>query len=251
MDSLQKYLQRKSEVRALEYVGAELALENVAVGDCSVAMAKVFGWQALAFILSGLAGSLIASIPLMNGLFAKNDSLFVGFIIVQLGLLIALSFFGHKMSYRALLVAHLSYATLIGVFPPLTFVVPQASRMVFYFGFAAFIFGVMALYGYFAKSDLSKFGNMMLMGVVGAALVLVANMVMGGGEAAYAFSLIAVIFLAGITAYSVKRVKLMVLAADGDDEALQRAELLGALMLYLNFLNIFFGLLYLFGVRRR
>jgi FtsH-binding integral membrane protein len=108
----------------------------------------------------------------------------------------------------------------------------------------------MSIYGYTTKSDLSGFGSFLLMGLIGIVIASIVNIFVGSTALQFAISVIGVIVFVGLTAYDTQRIKEMYLESDAGETAAKKA-VLGALALYLDFINLFMILLQLFGQRRQ
>jgi hypothetical protein len=118
------------------------------------------------------------------------------------------------------------------------------------FFITAATFGAMSLYGYTTRSDLSSFGSFLLMGLIGIVIASIVNIFIESSALQFAISIIGVIVFVGLTAYDTQRIKEMYLESDTDEIAGKKA-VLGALALYLDFINLFMLLLQLFGQRRQ
>ena len=116
---------------------------------------------------------------------------------------------------------------------------------------AAIMFGAMGVFGYFTKSDLTKIGNLFLMALVGIIIASLINMFMKSDSLSYIISFISVIVFCGLTAWDIQKLKLLNEATTVDNEAKSKMGILGALTLYLDFINLFLSLLRLFGNRKR
>lgn len=212
-------------------------------------MSRVFAWQALGLAVSMFLAFFIAGTPALIGALLKNKILFYGLIFAQFGAVLALGAFAQKMSYTATAATYLVYAALTGTTLSTIFIVYTMSSIAMCFGIAAGMFGLMALYGYMTKADLSGFGSIMFMGLIGVVIASLVNMFMRSETMSYIISYAAVIIFTGLTAYDVQKIKHF--AAVADDEDLRKISVFGALTLYLDFLNIFLHLLFLLGGRRR
>jgi FtsH-binding integral membrane protein len=118
------------------------------------------------------------------------------------------------------------------------------------FFITAATYGAMSIYGYTTKSDLSGFGSFLLMGLIGIVIASIVNIFIGSTALQFAISVIGVIVFVGLTAYDTQRIKEMYLESDTGETAAKKA-VLGALALYLDFINLFVMLLQLFGQRRQ
>ena len=213
-------------------------------------MTRVFGWQSLGLMISAVVAFIVATTPLLFKALVMNKILFYGLIFGQLGLVMALGFMAHKMSYSTMVTAYVGYALMTGITLSTIFMVYTMSSIAACFGIAAGMFGIMAVYGYVTKADLSGFGNIMLMGLIGVLIASLVNMFMNNDTMSYVLSFLSIIIFTGLTAYDVQKIKNFSAAAV-DEEMISKVAILGALTLYLDFLNIFLHLLFLLGGRRR
>ena len=213
-------------------------------------MSRVFAWQTAGLLLSTAVALFVAGTPALITMLFQNRLLFYGLIFAQLGAVIWLSAFAHKMSYGTMAGVYLGYAALTGATLSTIFIVYTMSSIGMCFGIAAMMFGTMALYGYLTKADLSGFGSIMFMGLIGIVIASLVNMFMRSETTGYVISFLSVLIFTGLTAYDIQKIKNFAASAY-DDESMRKVSILGALTLYLDFLNIFLSLLHLLGGRRR
>lgn len=213
-------------------------------------MTRVFGWQSFGLLISAVIAFAVATTPFLFKALVLNKILFYGLLFGQLGLVMALGVMAHKMSYSAMVASYLGYAIMTGITLSTIFMVYTMSSIASCFGIAAGMFGIMAVYGYVTKADLSGFGNIMLMGLIGVLIASLVNMFMRSDTMSYVLSFLSIIIFTGLTAYDVQKIKSLSATAI-DDESAGKVAILGALTLYLDFLNIFLNLLFLLGGRRR
>jgi FtsH-binding integral membrane protein len=141
------------------------------------------------------------------------------------------------------------YAAVMGLSLGGIFLVFTGESIARVFFVTAATFGAMSLYGYTTKSDLSRFGSFLIMGLIGIVIASIVNIFIGSSALQFAISIIGVIVFVGLTAYDTQRIKAMYLESDTGEIAGKKA-VLGALTLYLDFINLFLMLLQLFGHRR-
>jgi uncharacterized protein len=118
------------------------------------------------------------------------------------------------------------------------------------FALTAGLFGVMALYGYVTKTDLTRWGNLLFMALIGLLLAMVVNVFLRNSVVDLALSALGVLIFVGLTAYDSQKIKQMAAAVDPESEMAAKVAIIGALRLYLDFINLFLRLLRLFGKRR-
>ena len=170
-------------------------------------------------------------------------------LLVQLGMVFFLSFRVNSMSVSAAQLTFWAYAALTGVtFSSLGLVYAHDS-IARVFLITAGTFGAMSLYGYTTRRDLSGFGSFLFMGLIGIIIASLVNFFFASSALAFAISVIGVLIFTGLTAYDTQKIKEMYLVSD-DGTMMGRKAIMGALSLYLDFINLFLMLLRLFGNSR-
>jgi FtsH-binding integral membrane protein len=195
----------------------------------------------LAVIISMVASMLVASSPaVMAVLFGTGLKWVVMFapLVAILGMSLAYE----RMSKTTLQFLLYGFAVLMGLSFSTIFIVYQIGSIVSAFMGAAILFGTLSFYGYFTKKDLSSWGTFLLVGLIALIITSIVNIFIGSSILAMTLSAISIIIFLGLTAYDTQRIREMV-TYDNDG----KAEVMGALSLYLNFINIFLSLLQLFG----
>jgi len=142
------------------------------------------------------------------------------------------------------------YAAVMGLSLGGIFLVYTGTSIARVFFITAATYGAMSLYGYTTRTDLSRFGSFLLMGLIGIIIASLVNLFIGSNTLQFVISIIGVIVFVGLTAYDTQRIKEMYFESDTDEIAGKKA-VLGALALYLDFINLFMLLLQLFGQRRQ
>ena len=170
-------------------------------------------------------------------------------MLAPLGFVLLLSFRWERMSYSALLGTFYSFAAIMGLSLSSVFVVYKLGSIAQVFFITAAAFGALSLFGYTTKKDLSGLGKFMLMGLFGFIIAGLVNIFMKSGPLQFAINVIGVLVFAGLTAWDTQRLKEEYDVVAGDQTLMQKWSLMGALTLYLNFINMFQMLLALFGVR--
>jgi FtsH-binding integral membrane protein len=202
---------------------------------------------------SGLAlTGAVAYVAAESGLYAsliKTPLLFWGVVLAPLALVLLLSFRIEKMSLGAAQAAFWAYAGLIGLSLAGLFLAYTGASIARTFFITAATFLAMSLYGYTTRTDLSGLGSFLGMGLVGIIIASLVNMFLVSSALQFAISLIGVMVFVGLTAYDTQRIKDIYFESDGSVIAGKKA-IMGALVLYLDFLNLFILLLQLSGERR-
>lgn len=227
----------------------QYALSNAELESRSF-LSKVYGWMSLGLALTGWIAWTVAGSETLIRLLLGGKVIFYGLIIGELVLVVALAGWIDRMTAAAATLAFLVYAAFNGVTMAAIFLVYTASSIASTFLVAAGMFGAMSFYGLVTKKDLSGFGSILFMGLIGILLASLANMFIGSDRVALVTSYIGVVVFAGLAAYDTQKIKAMnILGNDGTDEDRKEA-VRGALTLYLDFVNLFLSLLRIMGRRR-
>jgi FtsH-binding integral membrane protein len=211
--------------------------------DINSAMGRVYGHMGVAVLISMIASIAVASSPaLMALLFGTGLKWVVMFapLVAVLGMSLAYE----RMTKSTLQFLLYAFAVLMGLSFATIFIVYQLGSIVSAFMGAAILFGTLSFYGYFTKKDLSSWGTFLIVGLIALIITSIVNIFIGSSVLAMTLSAIAIIIFLGLTAYDTQRIRQLV-TYDNDG----KAEVMGALSLYLNFINIFLSLLQLFGNR--
>lgn len=224
-----------------------LAKEAVDVGLRRY-MLRVYNYMATGLALTGAVAVLAVYSGLYQAIYATP--LFWVVLLAPLGLVLLLGFRVQKMSLGAVQVTFWLYAALIGLSLAGIFLVYTSTSIARVFFITGATFAAMSLYGYTTRADLTRFGSFLFMGLTGIIIAGLVNMFLASSALQLAISVIGVIVFVGLTAYDTQRIKDMYVGSDGDVVAGKKA-VMGALQLYLDFINLFVLLLQLFGDRRR
>ena len=214
-------------------------------------MAQVYGWMASGLFLTAFIAWYAANIPaVMQFVFASKITFF-GLIIAQLALVFVISGLVHKLSGAVATSLFMLYSALTGLTMASIFLVYTYSSIASTFVVAGGMFGAMSLYGYTTKRDLSGFGNILFMALIGIVLASLVNFWLQSEALMWAVTYIGVVVFVGLTAYDTQKLKNIGQQIDVNDrENLRRYSIVGALTLYLDFINLFLMLLRIFGNRR-
>ncbi|MDD9953991.1 MAG: Bax inhibitor-1/YccA family protein [Candidatus Woesearchaeota archaeon] len=211
---------------------------------------KVYWWMFLGmFVSGGLAWYTANNAVLVNAIFA-NSWRFFALIIGEVALVFILASQIKKLSASVAKLMFLGYAALNGLTLAVIFLVYTTESIIQVFVITGVMFGVMACYGYFTKKDLSSWGSILFMGLIGLLIAMVVNLFLQSGMFSFIISCIAVVIFTALTAYDVQKIKKMnIIGNEGTDEDTKEA-IMGALQLYLDFINLFLHLLRLLGNRK-
>lgn len=208
---------------------------------------STYGWMFSGLMLTALSALWVAVTPAMQQLIFGSPIVYWGLVIVELGLVFWLSFRIQHMSAGAAASAFFVYSVLNGLTLSAILLVYTQSSIFQAFVVAAGMFGAMSVYGLVTKRDLTGWGSFFFMGLIGLLLVGVVNIFVRSEGLSFVFSIVGVIVFVGLTAYDTQKLKAY--AMMGGDKRTNLA-VIGALALYLDFVNLFLMLLRLFGGRR-
>lgn len=224
-------------------------------GAVSSAMAEnsvfrnVYLWMCGALTITGLVAYYIASNPSVSYSLFSNSMVFYGLIIAEFVLVIALTAAINKISALTATLMFLLYSVINGATLSAIFFVYTMASIATAFFVTAGTFGVMAIYGSVTKTDLTKVGNICFMALIGIIIASLVNIFLKNPMMDMIVSIIAVIVFVGLTAYDTQKIKKMLWNAEMNDTT-QKLAVLGALTLYLDFINLFLYILRIFGSRR-
>lgn len=211
---------------------------------------KVYGWMFAALLATALVAYYTASSPEIIRTVLGNQLLFFGLIIAELGLVIALSSAINRLSGTAATAMFFIYAALTGITLSVVFIAYTAESLTTTFLITAGTFGGMSFYGYVTKRDLTSWGNLLFMGLLGIIIASVVNIFVASTMLYTIVTYAGVLIFVGLTAYDTQKIKQMGANFKEGSEAEQKGSIIGALRLYLDFINLFLMLLRLFGRRR-
>ncbi len=212
----------------------------------------VYNWMALGLGLTGLVAFFVANNPTLLQLIFGNKLIFFGLIIGELALVFTISARVHKMEASTATKLFLLYAALNGATLSVVFLAYTASSIASTFLICAATFGACSIYGMTTKKDLTSWGGFLFMGLIGIIIASVVNIFLQSSAVSMIVSYIGVFIFIGLTVYDTQRLKTMAMTQpEGLDEAvIRKGSILGALSLYLNFINMFLFMLHIFGGSR-
>lgn len=218
-------------------------------------IASVFSWMAAALVITSVVayyfGNSMELISLLVNAEGRGLS-GLGYVVMfaPLGFVLAMSLGYNKFSYPILLFLFLVYAGVMGASLSFIFLVYTTGSIFGTFLSAAGMFGLMAVVGYTTKTDLTKFGSIMMMGLFGIIIASIINWFLQSDSMGYIISCIGVLVFTGLTAYDVQKLKRIGAGVEFGIESTNKLVIMGALNLYLDFINLFLFLLRLFGSRK-
>jgi uncharacterized protein len=211
---------------------------------------RVYAWMSMALIITGLVAFRTASSPEIISFIFGQKFVFYGMLILELVLVGVLVGAIQKMSAVTATIVFVLYSILNGVTLASIFFVFTTDSLASTFFITAGTFAAMSLYGYFTKSDLTKLGNILIMALFGLIIASVVNMFFQNEMLYWITTYAGVLIFVGLIAYDTQKLKkLNVIGNEGSDEDKKEA-IIGALVLYLDFINLFLYLLRIFGKRR-
>lgn len=217
-------------------------------------LASVFGWMFMGLALTAVTAWMVASSPaFMSALFnAKGSMTLLGWIVLlaPLGFVLLMSARVNRMAASTMAVLFVLFSVLLGMSLSFILLVYTGASIAKTFIIASGMFGVMAVVGYTTKTDLTRFGNIMIMGVVGLFIAMIVNMFMHSSGMDYIISFVGVLLFTGLTAYDVQKLKRIGAGMVEGVEETRKMTIMGALSLYLDFINLFLFLLRFFGDQR-
>jgi uncharacterized protein len=219
-------------------------------------MASVFTWMTLAMLITGITAWLFASSPeliltLRNPMGGMTG---LGWIVMlaPIGFVLLMSLGFQRLSPAIMSLLFIAFSVLMGMSLSFIFQVYTRSSIFQTFLITAGMFGVMAVLGYTTKTDLTKFGSILMMALIGIFIAMLINMFMGSSTLEYIISIGGVLVFTGLTAYDVQKLKRIGagVGMENPDASVRKLSILGALTLYLDFINLFLFLLRFMGDRR-
>ena len=241
---------------------ARSATAGVATVDAGLRayMLKVYNYMSGALVLTGLLAWVTANTPLINSFYQQVQTAngvglqptLLGYVALfaPFALALYLQFRIQRMSFSAAQAAFWVYAALMGVSLSYILLIYTGASVALTFFITAAMFGGMSLYGYTTNRDLSAFGSFLIMGVWGLFIAIIANMFFHSAAVNFVVSVLGVLIFTGLAAYYNQAIKNMYYAGD-DAASMGKKSILGALVLYISFINLFLFLLRFTGSSRR
>lgn len=213
-------------------------------------IAKVYGWMAGALAITALVAMWVISTPAVLEFIFGNRFIFMGLIIAELVCVGALVAAIDKFSSQTATAVFIGYAVLNGLTLSAVFLAYTSASIVSTFFVTATTFGIMSTYGYFTKRDLTSIGNLCGMALIGLIIASLVNMFLQNEIIYWVTTFIGIIIFVGLIAYDTQKIKAMYQSGRIEGDNVRKGAILGALSLYLDFINLFLMLLRLFGKRK-
>ena len=209
------------------------------------AMGRVYAHMSLAVVTSMIVSYLVGTSPELLQFFFTGATKWI-VIFAPLAAMLGMTFASERFSKVGLQIFLQLFAALMGLSLATIFAVFTMGSVVTAFMGGAILFGTMSMYGYFTKKDLTSVGSFMFVGLIAIVIASIVNIFIGSTVLQMVISAVAIIIFMGLTAYDTQTIRQIV----SQDSDTGREEVLGALSLYLNFINLFMSLLQLFGDRK-
>jgi FtsH-binding integral membrane protein len=226
---------------------AQVGVERIDEGLRSYLL-QVYNYMGLGLAITGAVAFLVAATPALYVPIFTTPLKWV-VMLAPLGFVFFLGAKIQTMSVSAAQLTFWAFAAVMGLSMASIFLVFTGASIARVFFITAAMFGAMSLYGYTTQRDLSGWGSFLFMGLIGIIIALLVNIFLASAALQFAVSVIGVLVFTGLTAYDTQRIKEMYYELDASDVATRKA-IMGALSLYLNFINMFVMLLHLFGATR-
>lgn len=213
-------------------------------------MAQVYGWMSIALLITAVVSIYTASSEIMLSLIFGNRYVFYGLLISELLMVLGLSSMINRLNALTATALFITYSALNGLTMACIFLIYTGTSIASAFFITALTFGAMSVYGYFTKTDLTRMGSLLLMGLVGLIIASVVNLFLQNGVLNWITSFLGVLIFTGLTAYDTQKIKEMNDVGNTDAESDRKGAIMGALRLYLDFVNLFLYMLRFFGSRK-
>jgi len=213
-------------------------------------MTNVYIWMSLGLFLTSAVAYIFSTSAGLSSLILGCKPLFYGLFIAEFALVVYFSARIRNMSANAALTVFLLYSALNGMTLSIIFLIYTAASIVSTFFVTAGTFGIMSAYGYFTKRDLTSIGNFCFMGLIGVILASVVNIFMHNSAMYWIITYISIFVFIGLTAYDTQKIKALNNNIDKDSDEVVKTSIYGALILYLDFLNLFLNILRILGRRK-
>lgn len=238
------------DYKELNYQGVTTERQWDVSAAFPVLMRKVYVWMTLALVITGFTAYGVATSPGLLQAIYTNQVLMWGLIIAEFALVIGVTAAINRLSLTTATLMFIIYSVINGALLSFIFVAYTASSVATVFFITAGTFGAMALVGYTTKTDLSSMGKILMMALIGLVIATIVNLFVKSSGFTLILSYVGVLIFVGLTAWDSQKIKQMLLQAPDAGEQSQKLALLGALTLYLDFVNLLIYLLRIFGKRR-
>ena len=215
-----------------------------------VLMRKVYTWMTLALVITGITAWVVAHSPAILQMIMTNKILFLGLLFGELILVWSVSAAINRLSLTTATLLFVLYSVLNGVTMSFIFLAYTYESVTNVFLITAGTFAAMAFFGYFTKTDLSSIGRILFMALLGLIIATIVNIFVKSSGFGMILNYLGVLIFVGLTAWDTQKIKQMLSMAEDTGETAQKVALMGALSLYLDFINLFIHLLRIMGNNR-
>lgn len=231
----------------------DYSVDEVSSSSLRAFMNRVFGMMSLALVISGLVAYKMGTPELITYLYSSTGMTGLGWLVMlsPLAFILVMNFGINKLSPMGLNLVFIGFAAVMGLSMSSIFLVYDFGTITKVFLITAGLFGFMAILGFTTSTDLSKMGSILMMAVVGMIIASVVNWFMHSAQLDYIISCVGVLVFTGLTAYDVQKLKRIGMGVEYGDASSQKLATMGALSLYLDFINLFMFLLRIFGGSNR
>jgi hypothetical protein len=226
-----------------------LTAEEIRIEQASF-ISRVYAWMCVALLVTAITAIFVASTPALLEFIFGTRFVFFGLLIGEFILVTYLSAAVGRMSATTATLVFLFYACLNGLTFAIIFLVFTTGSIASTFLITAGTFGAMSAYGYFTKRDLTTMGNLLGMALIGLVLASLVNLFLGSEIIYWATTYAGVIIFVGLIAYDTQKIKALNVIGNAGTEEDKKEAIMGALTLYLDFINLFLFLLRIFGRRK-
>jgi FtsH-binding integral membrane protein len=213
-------------------------------------VANVFSYMTLALVITGVAAYWFAASGNLLALLQGSSLLMWGVMLAPIGMVLIMSFAFNRLSFAALMGLFLAYSLVNGISLSVIFLIYSSAAISKVFFITAGLFATMAIVGYTTKTDLTKLGSILMMAVIGIVIASLVNYFLESAAFDYLISCVGVLVFTGLVAYDTQKVKRIGAGVEYGTATAGKLALMGALSLYLDFINLFLFLLRVFGGRR-
>ena len=213
-------------------------------------VANVFSYMTLALVITGFAAYWFAASGNILAILQSSSWLMWAVMLAPIGMVLIMSFAFNRLSFGALMGLFLAYSLVNGMSLSVIFLIYSSAAISKVFFITAGLFATMAAVGYTTKTDLTKLGSLLMMAVLGIVISSVVNYFLESAAFDYLISCVGVLVFTGLVAYDTQKVKRIGAGVEYGTAAAGKLALMGALSLYLDFINLFLFMLRVFGGRR-
>lgn len=216
----------------------------------SAVLKDVYMWMSAALIISGFAAVMTVQFPGLLSFLYSSPYTILGLFGAELLLVVVLTASLSSISFQTASILYILYSVINGVTMSSILLLYTKESIAGTFFITAGTFAAMSLYGYTTQKDLSTIGNLCFMGLIGLIIASIVNLFMGSSTLYWIVTYVGVLVFVGLTAWDTQKIKAMCMDLEPDTELTKKVALMGALQLYLDFINLFLYLLRIFGKRK-